>query len=290
MARLVDRLLDPGCAIAGLGLDVRLLRETMGSQKAVIVCDNVESFWAGHSQDDWGTKDFPNLAPPFDVVWYEYRPSHRVFDGGRWKTSDCPYTAIGGLVSAKEHEGGWLICTILLGLVPDAERPPGCPDVVFLGEACAQINEHGAPDIDGHYFLFSREIANLQIGYENALWNMVTPIYLAICFMHCRNVVQREVSQPRGPSRQWAREHGRPLVRYHVLDIDPMKATLEAEGGVSKNGLKKALHICRGHFATYTEDAPLFGNYVGTVWKPQHVRGSAQQGAVVKDYEVLHNG
>ena len=66
-----------------------------------------------------------------------------------------------------------------------------------------------------------------------------------------------------------------------------MKATLQSEGGASKNGLKKALHICRGHFATYTQDAPLFGNFVGTVWKPQHVRGNAQHGAVVKDYRVL---
>lgn len=115
-------------------------------------------------------------------------------------------------------------------------------------------------------------------------------LWLAVSFMHCKNVNTHEVQQPYIERHPWKKKHGRPLVRYHVLDIDPMKKTLESEGRASEYGLKKALHICRGHFATYTEDAPLFGNYVGTVWKPQHVRGSASAGAVVKDYNVRTPG
>lgn len=53
-----------------------------------------------------------------------------------------------------------------------------------------------------------------------------------------------------------------------------------------KIGLRKALHLVRGHFATYTPDKPLFGRITGTVWKPSHVRGDAAEGIVAKDYRV----
>lgn len=44
--------------------------------------------------------------------------------------------------------------------------------------------------------------------------------------------------------------------------------------------------ICRGHFATYTDDRKLFGKYVGTFWRPDHARGSPEAGEVVKQYAV----
>ena len=59
--------------------------------------------------------------------------------------------------------------------------------------------------------------------------------------------------------------------------------------GEDATGIKKALHICRGHFVTYTPKHPLFGKYVGTFWKPDHVRGNAKNGIVLKDYKVNFN-
>jgi len=69
------------------------------------------------------------------------------------------------------------------------------------------------------------------------------------------------------------------------LEIDPMKEVLRTEGQVATVGLQKALHICRGHFKTYDEK-PLFGRLKGTFWWPQTLRGSANQGVVLKDYAV----
>jgi hypothetical protein len=40
-----------------------------------------------------------------------------------------------------------------------------------------------------------------------------------------------------------------------------MRKVLATEGGISQNGLKKARHICRGHFSEYSEEKPLFGKY-----------------------------
>lgn len=120
-----------------------------------------------------------------------------------------------------------------------------------------------------------------------AMLNDITLVpMLALSFANCKNVVHRDVTASEGPAAKWLRRQKAPVIRYHVLDINPMKEVLRTEGGVETNGLKKALHICRGHFCTYTAEKPLFGTYVGTVWKPAHVRGDIKQGAVVKDYRV----
>lgn len=117
-------------------------------------------------------------------------------------------------------------------------------------------------------------------------WPPLTIPLLAISFMHCKNVARRDVTAEVGPSAKWIRRQKAPDIRYHVLDINPMKEVLRTEGGTESNGLKKALHICRGHFATYTEDKPLFGHITGTFWKPSHVRGSVEHGIVDKDYRL----
>lgn len=112
------------------------------------------------------------------------------------------------------------------------------------------------------------------------------PLQLAVSFMHCKNVARIVQTPPVRAATRHARKYGRPLTKYYTLEIQPMKAILEREGKASEVGLKRALHICRGHFAVYSSDKPLFGKYAGTFWKPQHVRGSKEQGEVVKDYSV----
>lgn len=78
----------------------------------------------------------------------------------------------------------------------------------------------------------------------------------------------------------------RPRLTYHVLDITPMRQVLRIEGGEAQNGTKRALHICRGHFANYSQGRGLFGKYHGMYWIDQHVRGSASRGFALKDYRV----
>jgi hypothetical protein len=58
--------------------------------------------------------------------------------------------------------------------------------------------------------------------------------------------------------------------------------------GDSKGAWTNRVHLCRGHFATYTDQAPLFGKYVGRFWIPPHARGDRARGIVIKDYEVHH--
>lgn len=157
-------------------------------------------------------------------------------------------------------------------------------------------SSRGIPMFNGgvaHFFLDSE---NRFIGFFNDSLNqnfdtkvvlrIASVAMLAISFMNCKNVTRTDVTCSEGPSDKWLRRQKLPKLRYHVLNINPMKEVLRTEGGIEKNGPAKALHICRGHFATYTEDKPLFGRSVGTFWIPQHVRGKAENGMVIKDYKV----
>ena len=112
------------------------------------------------------------------------------------------------------------------------------------------------------------------------------PALMALSFMHCKNVEVREVQPAAGHVKSWSKRRGEPLVTYHVLEIGPMRAALEGEGESQTKGLKHALHVCRGHFKTFDEEAPLFGKTTGTFWWADQVRGRAGEGEVVKDYEV----
>lgn len=60
---------------------------------------------------------------------------------------------------------------------------------------------------------------------------------------------------------------------------------MATEGRSGELGLRKALHICRGHFKHF-EDKPLFGRVRGTFWWGSMVRGTESKGKVIHDYEV----
>jgi hypothetical protein len=104
--------------------------------------------------------------------------------------------------------------------------------------------------------------------------------------MHCKNVYFTEEQVPDRLVKARIRR-GRPsgLVKWKVLEIDPMKQILRTEGSMDSLGLHKALHLCRGHFKDY-RNSGLFGKVKGVFWWGSSVRGSAAHGTVVKDYSV----
>jgi hypothetical protein len=115
---------------------------------------------------------------------------------------------------------------------------------------------------------------------------VMNPVMLTISFMHCRNVVMRRNEPAAGRKKRSLASYGVEPVRYHTLEIQAMRDVLRREGGMMTVGLPRALHICRGHFKTY-QDQGLFGKHRGTFWVPMHLRGTAEEGIVKKEYRVL---
>lgn len=125
---------------------------------------------------------------------------------------------------------------------------------------------------------------------ERGLWELIVPSLFAISLLHSRNVTARPAELPPSRNRSRRRRSGAPLARYHVLDIDPMRKVFESEGSASAKGLESAVHMCRGHFKRYTDDAPLFGRYTGQWWWSAQRRGNPTAGTVEKDYRLQMPG
>lgn len=267
-------------------------RSLISGHAEVIISDNVARFYDDSIKDEYEPKDFPNCAPPFDVTFIE---------------CDAPRAFSRNNVS----QAGWL-CVVLdreefSSTLPERvmfrdSTPPETKESIIertkwplLISMWLSINGRPHwPDIrqiiaisdDGlplHFLDYSNQ--NSTTAGVSKTSCMHIPL-LTLSFLNCRNVKRIDATNTEGPEEKWIRRKKSPRLRYHILDINPMKEVLRTEGQSESTGLKKALHICRGHFATYTENKPLFGHFTGTVWKPAHVRGEASQGAVLKDYSV----
>ena len=110
-------------------------------------------------------------------------------------------------------------------------------------------------------------------------------VLFGFCLTHCKNTVIEEVEPFTGEKKKRNR-HGRPGVKYKVLKIKPMGATHKGVGQYT-GGSTPSMHIRRGHFKTFTEDAPLFGKWTGLYWWESAVVAKKSKTKTTKDYAVL---
>jgi hypothetical protein len=244
------------------------------SAEVVIVADEVAQYVAEHGPPDVSAIQ---VSLPFSQFWIEYRLAQKLLSGG------VRHDHVGCLFSVRDHgedaEGvRWEASVAIFRAVGRKGPVRGVEYIVML-----DVDQLGRVSLDNYDAVSPGIDAWVSMPTSSGAF---APALMALGLLGCKNVRRREQAQPPKLSKKWEKKHGRPLVRYHVLDIDPMRKVLRDEGGSEETGLKKALHICRGHFATYTDEAPLFGRVTGTFWKPQHIRGSKKQGLVLKDYNV----
>lgn len=282
------------------------------SRAPVIVADNVcEYLYAGTDQEEWDyQKDFPCCAPPFPRFFVEMKRPTSVLSSDLGTVSN----------TIMPQFWGWYCEAPPISEVPEIIERVRRPDL--LDDADGQWGIKGSPEEwkwaltcsllvanQGKVFFFVTAVfivsdsgqlmnrpAYLGTGLEsfppdvirlltNTSGSMGFPMLLALSFLNCKNVAVID-HEPRALTPREQRAGQRPWVRFKTLDIGPMRQVLRTEGGSDSHGLQRALHICRGHFATYSEERPLFGKYAGRFWIPNHIRGSASAGVVVKDYRV----
>jgi len=284
------------------------------SQKFIF--DNVANFYAEHEQSEWDIEeDIPNCAPPFQSFFVEWNePESLMINGKRVDAGgpsqcgifvfsvDLNKTGIGGLSefmaafsgspgsSMIDVEGRlrmavnknprWVLCCDLFMTSP---RQPLCGHPLWMGIHHFIFVSESGQILDDLIGGVSSESVRALHG-KSVLMSPIVVLGLGLSFCHCKNVSTREEEISKGD--KWHRRTGSPKFTFKTLDINPMKKVLRNEGLSESTGIRKALHICRGHFARYTEESPLFGRYSGTFWRPDHVRGSAEHGAVDKDYRV----
>jgi hypothetical protein len=278
----------------------------------IFLVENACRVYWDSPKDAWKYReDFPNSSPPYPCFFMEStHPGSMVCDNGKTVSSMtwCP-DQWGVMFWAEECNG------LDFEVYPGSEdmeptiRPPKEAEMVRLDDArwemrCVLIGfQDGMPGIVPAQMVFAigprgEMLADptAYIGFvsnprdaEEAgsmFHSLLKPVLVSLSFLHCKNVVQIE-HQPDGVINRERKKVGlKPFVRYHTINIEPMKKVLRTEGRIETEGLKRALHICRGHFSHYSEEKPLFGKYAGTFWVPAHVRGSLDEGLVVSDYNV----
>lgn len=224
---------------------------------------NVDEYCEGQ-KFAWIQKQTTNIRPPFDRLLLE---SHH--NAGLWGVLVLPagdgFTA--NLMESSDISGkvgsavGWQI----------------------------SINPDGSYLTDTMTHRASLEIHPQRERLLQVAMGRLWIALMAINFMHCRNVelVDHVAAPVQHPRKKHLKEQ--PGVVYKTIVIKPMSAVRVSETSSAGDGgdsIPRSAHIVRGNFATYSEDKPLLGKYVGTFWRPAHVRGSQDAGEIVKDYRI----
>lgn len=283
----------------------------------VIAADEVADYVARLSAASDLADLVTTVAPPFDRFFVELHPSGRqlsriaplhsygvLFERGEFTTGGKPvavpvrrwFREVAGAELPAEaepladHPARWILSAALV------VEPTKYDRFGPVGVAHYPLGEDGTlmrlPD--GAVLSYDEVPAFTPAFYDGALgravWDrlegLVLPAMFAISLMHCKNVSIRHVDPSPAMSKKHARKKGRPLARYHVLEIAGATAALDGEGQAATRGLGAALHLCRGHFKTFGPEAPLFGKLTGQFWWQPHARGDRRFGRVASDFQV----
>lgn len=175
----------------------------------------------------------------------------------------------------------WLSCSVIIVRYKDGEVEPFCCVISYL-------DPWGALIMPRRIIALIPQQPHVPGAMTFSMFQeLLLPVGMAQSLLSCKNVTVEDV--PARPVFGATDRKGRkkkPETIYKTLVIDAMKKQARAEKGEGESEVQRALHICRGHFSTYTKEKPLFGHYVGTVWVPMHTRGTKEAGEVVKDYKI----
>lgn len=310
--RFIDRLPDCREQIADircatLARRVRCAVADRAAKCPILVADDIaqEAFEAalrGARQNGEFSllNDLPNVAPPFQEMWIEATTGQFVATNlvGSQPLSfpktvgfmlhSMPTRDMVSFAHATSHQDHIIRCH---ERYPDAHWIVSVEGFLERERNVSEMMGHWAYAVDplgrliGDLVPFIEEHDN--DGKRSGMRFFARLPLLAISFCQCRNVMVREIGPDAGEVKRRARSGSRPLLRYHVLELGQFRKTLAA-AGAKDSGIVHAMHICRGHFKTYTPDKPLMGRHVGTWWWGETLRGDAAHGVVTKDYRTKH--
>jgi hypothetical protein len=257
----------------------------------VFVVDNIADYiYHQVIDEELELTDFPNVAPCFPSMFFEY-------SNPKWSKGDGVITTfpdevnhLGVLIVSKElPENNMNIKWISRAIsIVEMKVPP-------LQKYRMSPNSNFVPIIQIDYFVKSNGELTSFDGKGNFLYHVYVAgcqnaqffvPWMSLSFMHCKNVQVEDFKSSDKLNKSREKKGKYPLCNYHILNIAPMKKNLENDGTIQTVGLKKALHICRGHFKDFSKGGGLFGKYQGLYWWDAQVRGKISEGVVLKDYKI----
>jgi len=292
--------------------DLKAIRETL---TCVDVTNVVKYMYEECDKEYWDyAKDFPSVLSPFTVAWYEAATPKWTNSNGKIVTLNLP------------PRMGWLVLPIeLTKPITAPTENPFLQKLYGYGSPGVQYDDKRSRKevfVDGvqprwtqmQSLYMGNDDKIVEIGtriiYINAEGGMIKDhvirlgdepldgdadryalaLYMSLSFMHCKNVTVDAKPRDEKLDRVLAKRGRPPRFTFRTLNIEPLKKVARQESSGQPTGIKRALHICRGHFADYTEGKGLFGKYHGRFWMPQSVKGSLEAGRADKDYRVKAKG
>lgn len=263
---------------------VKKIRDSIDKSE-IFKIDNVANYYWESEQMEWSWDCFPNIAPPFENFYMEYNApdKFRCVEGIYDNKNFRKFAALFMIIEPQEKNAQykWEYMAVFFQQYRNKVSMWPCISLFRVGEDGIIYGKKeemlGVSVIKGEYlsYLDKQKLIDGVFGF-------LRPFLLAISFLHCRNVKKIIPIHTNSIS---GRNRHKPRFIFKTLAIEPIKKVLQKEGGSDKNGLKQALHICRGHFKTFN-DKPLFGKISGTFWWDSQVRGSISNGITIKDYSV----
>lgn len=290
----------------------------------ILVVDNVaEYMFERDDEETWEIKSFPNIAPPFEEYWMEAQSKrgygddsqNRIIGTGAlikavdFEQEEGESTVRDGVLAAarnrlqdeaffpakKTETRG--TAEVLLSFASN----PGVRWAIAVFPVYEMHHEEGTQ-------LIKLPIVWIPVAHNGQLaedmsYNVLLPLsteekaqsaamtimacapfMFATSLLHCKNVEMEPRRASRQIRRRAEREGQPPPSDFHVLTIEPMKKVIRYEGGSESIGLKRALHLVRGHFSDYRQRG-LFGKHKGIYWWNPMVRGTADR-VVEKSYRI----
>lgn len=259
-----------------------------------MIADEVSTMFWLSEEDIVDVRDLGPIRPPFDTLWVEWRTPDQLKISGEMvaviprefpkrcgvsiqAASVERYLNYKDLVSLWDRSAAVFTADCWM----DANHHPGfqvMPMRMIFG-----VDNHGRwvdhktvwnPD------MLARSQAESMGEVVDGVFRPVMHLSLALC--NAVNVAKKV--EPAEPLSRQQRRRGQ--VRYSYRTIRLPQPRLRGSRAGAGLPSPTALHKVRGHFKTYTPEAPLLGRHVGTYWWGWQVRGDVENGVALHDYEV----
>lgn len=284
--RLLDKAISQGHDHFKKALGLAMQDETF----TCVIADEVYRHIAESEKQGFGPSDFPYFIPPWSSSFVEWNDHRRINMGGGFVETNTSHQT--GCIVHDTPRKGSPVAMHFPAEYPDATR---CVILVPLRfeegalidfpNSCVTVYTND----DG--LVLGQAIAGEAVKYANnddfqdIISHLIQVIGMTFTFANCKNVTLDDRTEEYQPSNKILRRLKLPSIKRYTLNISG-SSTNRCEGGSQKEFGVMPFHLCRGHFASYTAEKPLFGRLVGKFWIPAHMRGKKDRGEIIKDYSV----
>lgn len=106
---------------------------------------------------------------------------------------------------------------------------------------------------------------------------------MALMFLSCKNIGIDNNYPAKALNQKRKKSNKQELFTYKTLILKPFGKKQES---IPKHLWDNKIHLCRGHFKTYSQEKPLLGKIVGRFWWQPQARGNKDNGIIIKDYKA----